>query len=130
MKYHLEDVPNIKLTLKKWSIVFLEGDLWAWKTTFVQNILKNHFWITDSVTSPTYTYYNKYENDIYHFDLYRLEKYDEFFAIGWEEVLDSWATCFIEWPGILRKYYTPDIEIHFKKCDDEMSRDISIIYKK
>ncbi|MBT3726615.1 hypothetical protein HOG21_02715 [bacterium] len=32
------------------------------------------------MTSPTYTYYNKY-NDIYHFDLYRLKSYDEFFSI-------------------------------------------------
>ncbi|MBT3728584.1 hypothetical protein HOF65_00670 [bacterium] len=38
--------------------------------------------------SPTYTYYNKY-NNIYHFDLYKLKSYDEFFAIGGEDILDN-----------------------------------------
>ena len=50
-------------------------------------------WYNWSITSPTYTYYNKYTLDnfinIYHYDLYRLKDYDEFFAIWWEDILDN-----------------------------------------
>ena len=63
--------------------VITKGDLWVWKTTISKYILNNLLWIKEEITSPTYTYYNKYWNN-YHFDLYRLENYDEFFAIGWE----------------------------------------------
>jgi tRNA threonylcarbamoyladenosine biosynthesis protein TsaE len=66
----------------------LKGDLGAGKTTLSKHILQNILGITDDITSPTYTYYNRY-GDNYHFDLYRISKYDEFFAIGGEDVLDN-----------------------------------------
>lgn len=130
MHYHLDSLKDLRIDLSHGTIVFLKWDLWSWKTTFVKNILQNQFWISESITSPTYTYYNKYGDNIYHFDLYRLWKYDEFFAIWWEEVLDSWSICFIEWPEILEEHYTADIEIILNKLDDEMLRDIEIKYKK
>lgn len=82
------------------------------------------------ITSPTYVYYNKYE-DIYHFDLYRLSNYDEFVSIAWEEILDNnqWVIL-VEWPEKIQKYYDADIEIHILKTENIDSRDIKIIYKK
>lgn len=130
MEYKLGDIGNIKTDFPRQGIVFLYWDLWAWKTTLIQNILKNTFNIKESITSPTYTYYNKYAENIYHFDLYRLEKYDEFFAIWWEEILDWETLSFIEWPDILEKYYKPDVTIHIQKTDKEDEREIIIEYKK
>ena len=128
-KYSVSELKTIELTISKPSIVFLRWDLWAWKTTFSKHILWNMLWITDEITSPTYTYYNKYKNN-YHFDLYRLKNYDEFFAIGWEEILDNneWVIL-IEWPDIIEKYYKPDIEIFFNKTGKEGEREIEIIKK-
>lgn len=128
MRYKLNDIKNIKIHLPKEGIIFLYWDLWAWKTTLIQNILKNKYNISESITSPTYTYYNKYNDNIYHFDLYRLEKYDEFFAIWWEEILDWETICFIEWPDILEKYYKPDVIIRIDKIEDENEREIEIIH--
>ena len=130
MIYSLEEISSIKLDFSKSRLVFLYWDLWAGKTTLTQSILKNALWVTESITSPTYTYYNKYENNIYHFDLYRLNNYEEFFAIGWEEVLDSDSICIIEWPQILEKYYKPDIIITLEKTDNENTREIKVEYKK
>jgi tRNA threonylcarbamoyladenosine biosynthesis protein TsaE len=128
-KYSLNNIQNIKIPNNKPLIVFLKWDLWAWKTTLSKHILQDIFWITDEITSPTYTYYNKYW-DNYHFDLYRIWDYDEFFAIWGEDVLDNleWVAL-IEWPEKIEKYYKPDIEIYLRKTDIEDEREIEIIQK-
>jgi len=129
-KYFLNQLPSLEIDIQKPSIIFLKGDLWAGKTTLSQHILKNILWIKEEVKSPTYTYYNRYE-DTYHFDLYRLKDYDEFFAIGWEDIFDNntWVIL-IEWPEIIEAYYPPDIEIILKKTRKENEREIEIVKSK
>lgn len=126
--YNLENIKSLELEINSPSIIFLRWDLWAGKTTLSKHILNDILKIDEEITSPTYTYYNKYENN-YHFDLYRISNYDEFFAIWAEEILDnnSWVIL-IEWPDIIEKYYSPDIEIFLRKTENE--REIEIIYKK
>ena len=103
-KYFLKYISDLKIEIKKPCLIFLKWDLWAGKTTLAKHILNDILWIEGEVTSPTYTYYNKYL-DNYHFDLYRINNYDEFFAIWWEEILDnnSWVIL-VEWPEIIEKY--------------------------
>lgn len=135
-KYSISDIKNIDLDLKIPYIVYLYGDLWAGKTTISKYIIKDLLWFDWEVTSPTYTYYNKYIGEskkvkgksIYHFDLYRLKNYDEFFAIGWEEIFDNnnWIIL-VEWPEIIEKYYKADVIIKLKKTDREDEREIEIL---
>ncbi len=128
--YNLENIKSLELEINSPSIIFLRWDLWAGKTTLSKHILNNILKIDEEITSPTYTYYNKYENN-YHFDLYRISNYNEFFAIWAEEILDnnSWVIL-IEWPDIIEKYYSPDIEIFLRKTENENEREIEIICKK
>ncbi len=127
--YKLEDIASLKISINKGNIIFLYWDLRAWKTTLSKHIINDILWIKEDVRSPTYTYYNKYWNNIYHFDLYRLKNYDEFFAIGWEEILDNPDNiCIIEWPEILEKYFKADIVIKLWKIS-ETERSIDIVYK-
>ncbi len=103
-KYLLSEITNINLDLKPGDIVFLNWDLASWKTTLSKHIINDLLWVESDVTSPTYTYYNKYGENIYHFDLYRLSNYDEFFAIWWEDILDDENNLvLIEWPDIIKK---------------------------
>ena len=126
-KYFLKYMSDLKIEIKKPCLIFLRWDLWAGKTTLAKHILNDILWIEGEVTSPTYTYYNKYL-DNYHFDLYRINNYDEFFAIWWEEILDnnSWVIL-VEWPEIIEKYYSPDLEIILKKTENSEEREIKII---
>lgn len=127
-KYFIDDISSLKINLKKPSIIFLRWDLWAWKTTLSKHILNNLLNIKEDIASPTYTYYNKYDKN-YHFDLYRLKDYDEFFAIWWEDILDnsSWVIL-IEWPDLISSYYKADIEIYLKKTENENQREIYVRY--
>lgn len=128
IKYRLSEINDIKLDIKAPCVIFLRGDLAAWKTTLSKNILKNILWVQSEITSPTYTYYNKYGEN-YHFDLYRMKDYDEFFAIGWEDILDNnlWIIL-IEWPENIQKYYKPDIDILLEKTEEADTRKITITY--
>ena len=129
-KYSINKMNSLDIKINKPSLIFLKGDLWAWKTTISKYIINELLWNNSSITSPTYTYYNKY-NDIYHFDLYRLNNYDEFFAIWGEDILDNnnWVII-IEWPELIEKYYSPDIEIVLTKTNNDDEREIEINYKK
>ena len=129
-KYIINNINSLNIDIKTPNIIFIRGDLWAWKTTITKYIINNILGRGVDVISPTYTYYNKYE-DIYHFDLYRLNTYDEFFAIWWEDILDNneWVII-IEWPELLEKYYKPDIDITLKKTEKENERIINIAYNK
>ncbi len=129
-KYSINNIKSLNIVINKPSLIFLKWDLWSWKTTLSKYIINNILKNSSDIKSPTYTYYNKYD-DIYHFDLYRLKKYDEFFAIWWEDVLDNnnWVIL-IEWPELIENYYKPDIEISLHKTDLEDEREIEIIYNK
>lgn len=126
-RYNLDEINTINFVLKPWDIVFLNGDLASWKTTLSKHIINNILKVNKDVISPTYTYYNKYADNIYHFDLYRLKNYDEFFAIWGEEILDNPENiCIIEWPELIKKYYSPTLEIYLNKTENEFERDIEI----
>jgi len=135
--YNISKIQKLVFPLFKGNIVFLNWDLWAWKTTISKHIINSILGVKQSVTSPTYTYYNKYEwilewekIDIYHFDLYRLSNYDEFFAIGGEEILENnnWIIL-IEWPDIISEYFKADLTINLSKTDKDNEREIEIIKK-
>ena len=102
---------NFAKGLNVGDIVVLTGELGSGKTKFVEGVLK-HFNLEDEISSPTFTIVNEYtseEINIYHFDVYRLEDSDEFYAMGGDEYF-SRGICLIEWgeiiEDILPKPYT------------------------
>jgi len=129
-KITLNKLNTLKFEINKPCIIFLKGDLWLWKTTFTKHIINNILNNSWNIISPTYTYYNKYD-DIFHFDLYRLKTYDEFFAIWGEDIFDNntWVII-VEWPEIIEKHYFPDIEIFLSHTDYEDEREVEIINRK
>ena len=134
-KYYLDTIVSLGLDIELPALVFLKWDLWAGKTTLSQHIIRDMFGVTGDITSPTYTYYNKYSpedlhGEIYHFDLYRISDYEEFIHIWWEEILDNnTGLVLIEWPDILWDTYEPDMTIEISATWNKDERELIITKK-
>lgn len=82
------------------TIVCLEGDLGAGKTTFTQG-LAAALGVPGRVTSPTFCIVQEHAGDktlLVHMDLYRLHGEDDVLTIGWEDYLTRGAILVVEWP--------------------------------
>ena len=59
------------------------------------------------------------KNNIYHFDVYRLEDSDEFYAIGGEEYFEK-GICLIEWGEMISDVFPKDyIHINILKSPED-----------
>jgi tRNA threonylcarbamoyladenosine biosynthesis protein TsaE len=82
------------------DIVALTGELGSGKTCLIQGIAVGLAILNPKqVTSPTFTLINEYRGrlPIYHFDLYRISKPEEFYDLGFEEYFYGDGVTLIEW---------------------------------
>lgn len=99
----LSDLPHVAVETKKilptGSMIFLEGELGAGKTTFVSCFCD--LFSIQLVQSPTYSIHQRYSNSIVvidHFDLYRLETAEQIESAGIFDLLEQKSDyAFIEW---------------------------------
>ncbi|MEI6889303.1 MAG: tRNA (adenosine(37)-N6)-threonylcarbamoyltransferase complex ATPase subunit type 1 TsaE [Bacteroidales bacterium] len=81
----------------------LYGKMGAGKTTLIRELCRT-LGVTGEVQSPTFSIINEYktlsDDSVFHFDLYRINKIEELFDIGYEEYMYSGSYCFIEWPEL------------------------------
>lgn len=112
-------------------LLFYLGDLGSGKTKFTEGFLE-FFGLEDEISSPTFTIVNEYYKNnlyIYHFDVYRLEDLDEFYAIGGTEYFDN-GICLIEWGELIEPILSRYIKINIIKDNtDENKRYIDIDFK-
>ncbi len=77
------------------AIIFLVGNLAAGKTTLTRSIAKSRG-IEGEVTSPTFSLQQCYDENLFHYDLYRIEN-DEFMALGLFEEFEKEGWHMVEW---------------------------------
>lgn len=80
------------------AVVLLIGNLGAGKTTMAKGIVKGLGAAQpEEVSSPTFTLIHEYGKNVYHIDLYRLDRLPELATLGLEEIFDREAIVLIEW---------------------------------
>lgn len=83
--------------LDKGTVITLEGDLGAGKTTFTKGLAQG-LGVTRTVNSPTFTIIKEYTDGklpLYHMDVYRLEESDE--DLGFDEYFHGDGISVVEW---------------------------------
>lgn len=86
-------------TLKKGSVIAFIGGLGMGKTAFTTGLAKG-LGISADVSSPTFAICNTYigdENTLYHYDMYRVNGWDDLYSTGFFDYLDTDAYIAVEW---------------------------------
>lgn len=87
------------------QIYTLRGDLGVGKTVFTQGVARG-LGITESVSSPTFTIVQEYQEGrlpFYHFDVYRIGDIEEMEEIGYDDYFFGDGVCMIEWADRIRE---------------------------
>ena len=114
--------------IKHGDIVALYGDLGAGKTAFTRGLAK--FFTPESrVTSPTFALVNDYKNILLHFDMYRINSFDDLLSVGFYDYLENLdgKIIVIEWFEKIGDFFDENtVRIDIIKLDGESERKIII----
>ena len=117
---NLNELPDVAATILKdigsHRIVALFGKMGAGKTTLIKELCRI-LGVTEVVSSPTFALVNEYlsgkEEQVFHFDFYRINSIEEVYDIGYEEYIYSGRFCFIEWPEMIMELL-PESYVYLK----------------
>ncbi len=92
------------------DVYALIGDLGVGKTVFTKGFAKGLGIEETSVSSPTFTILQIYEEGripLYHFDVYRIEEPEEMEEVGLDEYMEGDGVCLIEWANRIEEIMPP-----------------------
>ncbi|MGN0532136.1 MAG: tRNA (adenosine(37)-N6)-threonylcarbamoyltransferase complex ATPase subunit type 1 TsaE [Eubacterium sp.] len=95
----IEKASQFAKTVKKGSVIGFIGGLGMGKTAFTTGFVKG-LGIDAQVSSPTFAICNDYIGDdlrVYHFDMYRVEGWDDLYSTGYYDYVDTDAYILAEW---------------------------------
>ena len=109
-------------SLPKGSVIGFIGGLGMGKTAFTTGFVKG-LGIDADVSSPTFSICNDYigKNDrVYHFDMYRVESWDDLYSTGFFDYIDTDSYILAEWSENIFGALPDDaIIIEIEKIDND-----------
>ncbi len=105
------------------EVIALFGGLGMGKTAITSGIVCG-LNSSDDVSSPTFALVNEYQGkcNIYHFDMYRVETFDDLYSTGFFDYIDN-GVIIIEWSENIENALPENhIKITIEKGDDENTR--------
>ena len=90
---------QLSKNLKSGSVIAFIGGLGMGKTRFTAGLAKGLGYKGD-VTSPTFAIVNEYKGgrlDIWHFDMYRVNGWDDLYSTGYFDYIEADGVTVVEW---------------------------------
>ncbi len=112
-------------TLPKGSVIAYIGGLGMGKTAFTAGLVKG-LGIDSDVSSPTFAICNTYIGDVntlHHFDMYRVDGWDDLYSTGFYDYLDTDDYIAVEWSENIFSALPDDaVIIEIEKIDDNIRK--------
>jgi tRNA threonylcarbamoyladenosine biosynthesis protein TsaE len=111
------------------DLLLLVGDLGAGKTAFVQGLALG-LGVRGPVTSPTFTIVQEYEGRVrlVHADVYRLDRVQDLYDLGFDELVDDDRVTVVEWGDLVEQVVAADhlvVRIEPGRADTERVLELS-----
>ena len=111
------------------DVVAMFGGMGMGKTAFTHGLALGLGIDDRQVSSPTFALVHEYGGrpKLYHFDMYRIESWDDLYSTGFFDYLDSDGILAVEWSeNIVNALPENYIRVEFKKGENENQRIITI----
>lgn len=94
------------------AVIAFFGGLGMGKTAFTRGLARGLGIIAD-VSSPTFALVNEYRGrvNLYHFDMYRVDSWDDLYSTGFFDYIDEGAVLSCEWSENIENALPEDITI-------------------
>ena len=119
---------EIAKKLKGGTVVAFYGGLGMGKTAFTRGLAKG-MGIDCHVSSPTFAIVNDYGGNppLVHFDMYKVESWDDLYSSGFFDYLDMGAVLAVEWSENIENALPDEtVRVTIEKYEDENSRLITV----
>ncbi len=117
-------------TLKSGDVVAYFGCMGMGKTTFTHGLAKGLGIDEKEVSSPTFALVHEYRGSaatLYHFDMYRIESWDDLYSTGFFDYLDFGGILAVEWSENIENALPENcIRVSFEHGENENERIIEI----
>ena len=113
------------------EVIALRGGLGAGKTCFTRGLARGVDY-TGEVSSPTFSIVNEYLGGrlpLYHFDMYRIDSWDDLYSVGFFEYSESGGVLVVEWSENIENALPKDAVYVELRPLSETKREIRIYRK-
>lgn len=112
------------------DVVAMFGSMGMGKTAFTHGLAEGLGIDSKQVSSPTFALVHEYsgeKNTLYHFDMYRIESWDDLYSTGFFDYLDYGGILAVEWSENIENALPENsIKIYFEKGEHEFQRIITV----
>lgn len=115
-------------TLHGGTVVAFFGGLGMGKTAFTRG-MASAFGVDGSVSSPTFAIVNDYGGTppLYHFDMYRVESWDDLYASGFFDYYESGGILAVEWSENIENVLPENtVRVTFRRGKHDNQRIITV----
>ena len=116
---------HLSAELQGGETIAFYGDLGAGKTCFITGLAQG-LGFTGEVSSPTFAIINEYLGgrlNLYHFDMYRVNSWEDLYSTGFFDYLQEGGVLAVEWSENIESALPDDaIRVKIERIDDNVRR--------